>query len=257
MRYVRRFVLDLCQPDYKDWMMDNAWLAYNNRDERGLTTSAWLTKSTPSVTGNAFSCSTAVSAGVNAVLGDVIKEGFATLQAERFDYHRGVVTAEEESCGGGAVIKVANGLWAQYDNVDFGEQTARSIAIDVAPPAGNATGTIEIFFDKPEGEPAGILELKDLSGDAAWHTLRADITPTNGKHHLYLHFTCTTSRAKAYSIDQFTFSAETADGIQHPEQERTESPAEYLDLSGRHLQAEPLHGPFIVRQGQRARVVIK
>ena len=257
MRYVRRFVLDLCQPTFQNWLIDNAWLAYNNRNEQGLTGTGWLKKATTSSTTNPFGCSTAVSAGVNAVLGDVIKEGFATLQAERFDYHRGVVTAEEESCGGGAVIKVANGLWAQYDNVDFGEQTARSIAIDVAPPAGNATGTIEIYFDKQEGEPAGVVELKDLSGDAAWHTLRADITPTTGQHHLYLHFTCTTTRTKAYSVDQFTFSTQTTDGIQHPEQKRTESPAEFLDLSGRHMQAAPLHGPFIVRQGQRARVVIK
>jgi hypothetical protein len=257
MRYVRRFVLDLCQPDYQSWLADNAWLAYNNRSEEGLTGTGWLTKATTSSTTNPFGCSTSVSAAVNVPLGDVIKDGFATLQAERFDFHRGIISAKEESRGEGAIVQVANGTLVQYDNIDFGEQTAKSIAIDVTAPTGNATGTIAIYFDKPEGEPAGVIELKDLDAEAAWYTLRADITPTTGQHHLFLQFTCTSTRAKAYSVDQFTFSAQPADGIHHPYNEVQEASAELFDLSGRRLQTSPLHGTFIVRQGSRARVIIK
>ncbi len=257
MRYVRRFVLDLCQPDYQSWLADNAWLAYNNRSEEGLTGTGWLTKATTSSTTNPFGCSTSVSAAVNVPLGDVIKDGFATLQAERFDFHRGIISAKEESRGEGAIVQVANGTLVQYDNIDFGEQTAKSIAIDVTAPTGNATGTIAIYFDKPEDEPAGVIELKDLDAEAAWHTLRTDITPTTGQHHLFLQFTCTSTRAKAYSVDQFFFSTQTADGIQQLNAGQQEAPAELFDLSGRRLQTAPLHGPFIVRQGSRARVINK
>ena len=256
MRYVRRFVLDLNQPSYQKWLQDNAWLAYNNRSEKGLTGTGWLTKATTGSTTNAFGCSTSVSAAVNAPLWDVVKNGFESLQAERFDYHRGLNAAEEADRGEGAIVQVSNACWAQYDNVDFGEETARSIILDVTAPAAGLTATIEVFLDKLEGEPIATVELKELDVPGAWYTLSADITPTTGLHHLYLRFNCNSSRAKAYSIDQFHFSTQTADGIEDVESEKVKS-EKYFDLSGRLLQTAPTHGAFIVRRGQRSRVYIK
>ena len=86
MRYVRRYILDLNRPQYKEWLLKNAFRAYNNRDERGVTTSAWLTKSNREVTNNSFSCSCAASAAVNTVLTDVEKEAFTHVEASAFDY---------------------------------------------------------------------------------------------------------------------------------------------------------------------------
>lgn len=256
MRYVRRFVLDLCQPTYQDWLLDNAWLAYNNRDEQGLTGTGWLTKATTESTTKAFGCSTSVSAGVNAPLGDVVKDGFAPIQAEAFDYHRGIFTTQQAECAGEQVIQVAKGVWVQYDNVNFGEQTAKSISIDVTTPPADAT--IAVYFDKLEGDPAGIIELKDLDANATWHTLHADITPTSGQHHVYLQFSLSTSRTKAFSVDQFSFSTETTDGVEDlANKQESDATPSYYDISGRRLQMPPLHGTFIVRQGQRARVVVK
>lgn len=257
MRYVRRFVLDLCQPTFQNWLTSNAWLALNNRDEQGLTSSAWLTKSTPEVTGNAFSCSSAVSAAVNAPLGDVVKDGFAPLQAEAFDYHRGVFCAEDDSRESGHIIQVAKGVWTQYDNVDFGDQTAKSISVEVTTPPTNSNATISIYFDKIEGEPAGIIELKDLDAEATWHTVRADITPTTGQHHLYLQFNLVTSRAKAFSVDQLTFQKDTVDGVQELGEQHKGVSTSYFDLNGRSLPKQPMHSAFLVRQGSRSRVVIK
>ena len=256
MRYVRRFVLDLCQPAYQDWLLDNAWLAYNNRNEQGLTGTGWLTKATTESTTKAFGCSTSVSAGVNAPLGDVVKDGFAPIQAEAFDYHRGVFTAQQAECAGEQVIQVAKGVWVQYDNVNFGEQTAKSISINVTAPPADAT--IAIYFDKLEGEPAGVIELKNLDANTTWHTLHADIIPTSGQHHLYLQFNLSTSRTKAFSVDQFSFSTETTDGVKDlADKLESDATPSYYDLCGRRLQTLPLHGTFIIRVGQRSRVHIK
>ena len=115
-----------------------------------------------------------------------------------------------------------------------------------------------MYFDKLEGDPAGIIELKDLDANATWHTLHADITPTCGQHHVYLQFSLSTSRTKAFSVDQFSFSTETTDGVEDLATKlESDATPSYYDLSGRRLQMPPLHGTFIVRQGQRARVVIK
>lgn len=67
MRYVHRLVVDCEQPQYREWLQKNALHAFNNRSPRGVTTSAWLTKSTDEVATNAFSCSTAAAAAAAAI----------------------------------------------------------------------------------------------------------------------------------------------------------------------------------------------
>lgn len=264
MRYVRRFVLDLNQPDYQEWLMRNALLAYCNRSANGLTGTGWLTKATDASTTNPFGCSTAVSAAVNVPLWEVVKNGFDTLQAERFDYHRGLLTTEEAGCGQGAVAQVSNGSWAQYDNVDFGEQTARSMSLDVTAPVSNATGTVEVYFDKMEGTPAGVFELKELDEAVIWHSLLVDITPTTGLHRVYLRFTCTTSRSKAYRVDSFRFFVQTAEevrtGISAPSLTTQQEPMitdKLYNLKGMRLPQCSLRGSVALKRGRASRVIIK
>ena len=263
MRYVRRFILDLCQPTYQNWMEKNAMLAYSNRSERGVTTSAWLTKSTSDMTKNGFSCSTAASAAVNTPLWDVIKSGFDTLQVERFDYHRGLLTTTEKGCGGDAVAAIGNGCWAQYDNVDFGEETAQSCGITITAPPSGATGSVEIYFDKMEGTPAGVCELNDLEASQRWHTVITNITPTTGRHHVFLRFTCSDGDAQTYRADQFCFYTQTTEDGHTDIREAYTSEADsdednttYYDLSGRQLPHRPCKSAFFQRQGQQVQLVI-
>ncbi|MCR5180505.1 MAG: carbohydrate-binding protein [Bacteroidaceae bacterium] len=258
MRYVRRFVLDLNQPDYKEWTERNALLAYCNRTQNGITGTGWLKKATAESTTNAFGCSTAASAAANVVLGDVVKNGFDEQQAEHFDFHCGLQVSEEIGCGNDKIVYVSNGLWAQYDNIDFGEQTAHSIILDVTAPASNITGNVEIYLDKMSGEPAGICELKDLDPDQEWHTLYANITPATGLHNVYLRFTCSSSRTKAYRIDHFQFSTQTAEEIQtgvsdHVSQGKT--PMSVYDLQGRLLPVSPKRGIFVISRGEESRII--
>lgn len=261
MRYVRRFVLDLNQPDYQAWLLANAMHAYCNRTAEGVTSSAWLTKSTPEIATDPFSCSTAASAAVNTVLGDVVKNGFDTLQVEGFDYHRGLAVADETGCGGDRIANLTDGCWVQFDNVDFGEQTARSFSIDISPLA-NHSRTVEVYFDNMDGTPAGILEPDGLDTSVGWHTLFADITPTSGMHHVFVRFTCSNVRAK-FKADQICFFTEQASELQTAVEPASDgitsepdAPVYYYDLSGRRLSVRPADGLYIMQRGHQPRILM-
>ena len=45
MRYLRRYIVELGKTEDIEWMKDNAFMAFNNRNSKGVTSSAWLTKS--------------------------------------------------------------------------------------------------------------------------------------------------------------------------------------------------------------------
>ena len=70
MRYVRRFIRDCGQSGYQAWMENNAMHAYCNRSAEGVTSTAWLQKSTTETITNDFSISTAASAAVNVIFPD-------------------------------------------------------------------------------------------------------------------------------------------------------------------------------------------
>ena len=80
MRYLREYIVEMQHPELVEWLKNNAFHAFNDRNSRGVTWSAWLTKSTENWIssvekddkGNyksyfncAFGNSTAVSAAVN------------------------------------------------------------------------------------------------------------------------------------------------------------------------------------------------
>lgn len=253
MRYVRRFVLELNNNTYREWTLRNAFHAYCNRDEQGLTSTGWLAKSTAATTTNPFACSTAASAAANAVLGDVVKKGFNPLQGESFDYHCGLLVEDSEMSEGGKVIQVSDGFWAEYTNINFSTDSARSIALSLILPEDFSTGSIEIYFDSMNGTPAGICELSSSATAQSVQTFVTDILPTTGRHHLFLRFTNSTTNARAYSLDQIQFSNLSAEQVTHVEALEgshqsgslgggdNDSYLGIYDLSGRCVSSSSLH----------------
>jgi hypothetical protein len=72
MRYLRRYVVDLAQPDLVDWMQTNVLQAYNNRNSKGILWTAWWEKTSEdfifdnyNYIEKPFGSSTAVSAAFN------------------------------------------------------------------------------------------------------------------------------------------------------------------------------------------------
>ena len=77
MRYMRKYAEQFEDNDVAQWLKKNAMAAYCNRNSKGITSSAWLTKAAEdgtfgdkTYTGQAFGNSTAVSAAANARIGN-------------------------------------------------------------------------------------------------------------------------------------------------------------------------------------------
>jgi predicted alpha-1,6-mannanase (GH76 family) len=136
MRYLRRYVVDLGLPEKAEWLQRNALHAYNNRNSQGITWTAWWEKSSEdfvfsdgyNFTDKPFGCSTAVSAAFNAPLsaGLIIKNAFETIEAENFDYLKGVFV-ERSNDTTAQVENIRDGYYTAYNNVDFGTETVTGV----------------------------------------------------------------------------------------------------------------------------------
>ncbi|MBE6254747.1 MAG: carbohydrate-binding protein [Prevotella sp.] len=260
MRYARRYVLDLNRPQYQEWLSKNAFRAYNNRDERGVTTSAWLTKSKREEATNAFSCSCAASAAVNAVLGQVEKNAYSLLPATAFDYQSGIYVHSANDAT--PTISLKDNTWVVYDNMRFGNTPAHSIAIGVGQYPYTGTATVSVYLDKMAGEPIATIPLSQGNAD---NYVFADIQPTTGIHHVFLRFAYSTrSRTNAFQLTSLQFSTQSAqelsDGIigirtgkledgngdcESHSPSGKEAVGKYFDLQGRRLSRAPQHGLYI------------
>lgn len=213
MRYVRRFMIDLYQPDCTEWIAANAFHAYNNRNSDGVSCTAWLTKTVEEFTASKpftnynkdpFGPSTAVSAAFNAYLGNksIRKDAFAGIEAENFDYLSGIYlqpadgTVLTPSMGG----NLATTAYTGYHNVDFGTSYAKSIEFKVLPQLSGSK--IEVRLDRFDGELLGTMILSD---EGKWQTVSMGLSkPLDGVHTIYLKYTRGTGAARL-QLDSFRF----------------------------------------------------
>jgi hypothetical protein len=215
MRYLRRYVVDLALPDKAEWLQDNALHAYNNRNSKGITWTAWWDKAPESFkypdgysfSDKSFGCSTAVSAAFNAPLSAdlIIKNAFQTIEAENFDYVKGIYVnrSDDET----AIVENTNdNFYTAYNNVDFGEEAAIEAEFLVQNNARQSR-QIEIHLDNPTGTLLGTAEIPTGSSD--WFTINCDITPIVGRHNIYLVY-----KGSGSKIDSFRFKKE-GNGIEN------------------------------------------
>jgi len=211
MRYLRRYIVDLGLPEKVEWMRQNALQAYNNRNSAGVIWTAWWEKSAENFvfsdgydfSNQSFGCSTAVSAAFNAPLSPdlVIKNAFETIEAENFDYLKGV-TVERENDSVAIVSNTMPDYFTTYNNVDFGSKTAIG-ATFVVQSSRSAGRTIEIHSDNPSGALLGTAEIPSGSTGVSL-TIACSITPTSGKHNI-----CLVYKGSNFKIDSFRFTDET------------------------------------------------
>jgi len=219
MRYLRRYVVDLGLPKQVDWLQRNALQGYNNRNSAGVIWTAWWEKSAENFiysdgydfSNKAFGCSTALSAAFNAPLSSdlIIKDGFKIIEAENFDYIRGILVEREDDLT--AVVSIgASGNYTAYNHVDFGEKKAikMEFQVELGRPRGQK---IEIRLDSPTGELIGTAEIP--SGNiGTLATVTCQITETIGKHNIYLVYT-----GSSFKVDKFRFISEGTDNIDDAE----------------------------------------
>ncbi|MDR1682621.1 MAG: carbohydrate-binding protein, partial [Candidatus Symbiothrix sp.] len=191
MRYVRRYITDLRQPQWIDWMQLNALHAYNNRNSAGVTWTAWWEKSTENFKhGNdnydSFGCGPAVSAAVNSPMdkNSITKNAFANIEAGSFNYLKGL-TAENNTSGETAELTgMKNGDYLVYSNVDFRKNMPIRIELTVA--NDNQARTIEVRTDSLTGMK--IAEISVPASNGAFTTVQGNVDAIDGMHNIWLIF---------------------------------------------------------------------
>lgn len=212
MRYVRKFIMHMQEEGYVDWIGGNALRAYSNMNSQSIASTAWLTKSAEDFSyGNQsfanapHSCATAVSAAYNTPRHAVVRSAYDTILADHMDTHRGL-SAVESTAGTGhkELSDIKTGYYAVYENIDFGHRAASSMEIRVSQAAASGY-SVMATLDSLNGAVMARFSIPTTGG---WQTLKADISPLEGLHNIYLRFYATSQETDAYRVAFFRFTSE-------------------------------------------------
>jgi beta-glucanase (GH16 family) len=131
----------------------------------------------------------------------------STIQAENFNAQAGVRTEACTDNGGGQnLASLANGDWAQYNNVNFGATPLTQFRARVASgAAGGVSGLVEVRLDNVNNAPIGSFAVGNTGGWQSWTTVPANISGVTGTHTLFLRFT-SGQPADFVNLNWFTFS---------------------------------------------------
>ncbi|GAB3506583.1 carbohydrate-binding protein [Amycolatopsis cihanbeyliensis] len=126
-------------------------------------------------------------------------DAYSTLQAEDFQQQSGLNTY------GSHIGSAANGDWARYEDIDFGDTPARQfVARAASGAAGGVSGLVEVRLDSLSGTPVGSFAIGDTGGWQSWREVPANIDPVTGVHDVYLTF-ASGQPADFVNVDWFTF----------------------------------------------------
>ena len=214
MRYARRYAQDLNHEEAFSWMEKNAWKAWQNRNSKGVTWSAWLTKTSEdfkrkegndekNITNDAFGASTAVSAAFNARVNRLFnKNAYALNPATGFDDLKFAQLSDEDgdTC---AVMNLRDG-YVGFRRVDFGDRGAQDVVLRVNATQSRTKLIVyadSVVADRRLGDTGVITK-------GQWQNKTIKLSKRlTGKHTIY--FVTTVAGAKLHN---FRFFAD-ADGI--------------------------------------------
>jgi hypothetical protein len=119
------------------------------------------------------------------------RDAYSTIQAESDNAQSGTVVEACSDTGGGQDLGyIANGDWAQYNNVNFGSTPAKQFVARVASgAAGGVSGLVEVRLDSRSNAPIGSFAVGNTGGWQTWKSIPANITAVTGVHTVYITFT--------------------------------------------------------------------
>jgi hypothetical protein len=132
---------------------------------------------------------------------------YATIQAESYNNQSGTQLETCTDTGGGQDVGwLANGDWAEYDNVAFGSTAATQFKARVASGAASGvSGLVEVRIDSRSNAPVGSFAVGNTGGWQTWTTVPANISAVTGTHTVYLTFT-SGQPADFVNANWFTFA---------------------------------------------------
>jgi hypothetical protein len=132
-----------------------------------------------------------------------------TIQAESANALSGIQLEATTDTGGGQNMGfIANGDWAQYNNVDFGSPAAHQFVARVASgAAGGVSGLVEVRLDSRANAPVGSFAVGNTGGWQSWRSIPANISAVTGVHTVFLTFT-SGQPADFVNVNWFTSATE-------------------------------------------------
>ena len=134
-------------------------------------------------------------------------DAYSTIQAESYNNQSGTQLEATTDTGGGQDMGwIANGDWAEYDNVNFSSTAATQFKARVASGAASGvSGLVEVRIDSRSNAPVGSFAVANTGGWQAWTTVPANISGVTGTHTVYLTFT-SGQPADFVNVNWFTFT---------------------------------------------------
>jgi carbohydrate binding protein with CBM6 domain len=134
-------------------------------------------------------------------------DAYSTIQAESYSNASGVGVETTSDTGGGQDVGwLANGDWAEYDNVAFSSAAATQFKARVASGAASGvSGLVEVRLDSRSSSPVGSFAVANTGGWQSWTTIPANISGVTGTHTVYLTFT-SGQPADFVNVNWFTFT---------------------------------------------------
>ncbi|WP_433041334.1 carbohydrate-binding protein [Dactylosporangium sp. CS-033363] len=128
------------------------------------------------------------------------RSAYSTIQAEGYDAQSGVVPGSDQ------IGYLANGDWAQYDNVDFGTASPRDFLARVSSgAAGGVSGTVEVRIDSVSNSPVASFSIANTGGWSTFKEVPGNLTAqVTRKHTVFLRFT-SGQPADFVNVDWFLF----------------------------------------------------
>lgn len=205
MRYARRYVVDLNRADYIPWLRLNAKVAYNNRNSEGIIGTKWGTRRADTTKYAAFNASTAMSLMFNCPLSTTItKNAYTSIEAENFDYHKGMVVEKtSDATGNNQIGGILNGYYTAYMNVDFGAKGTTSVVFRLS--SATTGGTIEIRLGGVTGTLIGIATVTGTGDWNAYTSVNTSTIKTTGIQNIFLVYK---GSGYLFNINNFRFIEE-------------------------------------------------
>ncbi len=201
-RWLNYLTVNHNQPQFAEWLQYNAWTAWNNRSESGITGTQWAVKTKDSDRTTAWSASAAVALYQNTPPSvDITKAAYYTIEAEDFDSCNTIITGKGAE-GVKYVGNIEDGAYTVYRNVDFGNVIPGSVEFRVYPRLKG--GTIEIRIGGLNGEVIGSLDVVNPGTPNEWNNQIANLTKgISGLQDVY--FIYKTGQADPFYLNSFRF----------------------------------------------------
>lgn len=116
------------------------------------------------------------------------------IEAEKYNNMNNVINNQVNITNG------KGGSWAEYANIDFGNQPVTLFEAKIAAGKESSGGKIELRLDDPNGTLVGTMKVKDTGGYDRYQTQATTINNVTGKHSLYLVFI---NKANVCNLDWF------------------------------------------------------